>query len=207
MHYVLLIASGCTLLSGCARQQIHEPLPGASVRATPLSFGMYVTPDPLQNPIDPPERFTGFHTAVDYEVSSGEVDGDVPVYALCSGRVVFSGYVEGYGGTVAHRCRLEDGDVTVLYGHLDLEGLPKQRSNLRGGDTIGLLAPPQSYASGYTRKHLHLSIHKGTDLVFAGYVEHEEDLERYIDPQEVLRDTTIDIPIDQPGEVPYWQAP
>lgn len=193
------------MLAACTKWTIHQPLPSAHVRATPLSFGMYVTPDPEQNPIDPPERFSGYHAALDFEVSSGEVEGDVPVYAICPGKVIFSGYVNGYGGTVVHRCRIGKEDVTVLYGHLDLKGLPKEGVRVRSGDTLGLLGAHRSYASGYNRKHLHLGIHKGRQLVMAGYVQDEQTLESYIDPKSVLPNIGIDLLTDQPGEVPYWQ--
>lgn len=194
------------VLTACTGKITHQPLPNAPVRATPLSFGMYVTPDPKQNPIDPPERFTGYHTAQDYEVSAGEVEGDVPVYGICGGKVIFSGYVHGYGGTVVHRCRLGGEDVTVLYGHLSLEGLPEEGTRIRGGETIGLLGAHRSLDSGYTRKHLHLGIHKGRKLVLAGYVQSKEALNSYIDPETVLSQLAIDLPMEQPGEVPYWQG-
>jgi len=88
------------LLTACTATKIHNPLPNTENRATPLSFGMYVTPEPEKNPIDPPERFTGFHAALDFEVSEGELHGDVPVYAICAGTVLFSGFSEGYGGLI-----------------------------------------------------------------------------------------------------------
>ena len=193
------------LLTSCARGVTHFPLPNSMERATPLSFGMYVTPTPEQNPINPPERFSGYHAALDYEVSDGEVDGDVPVYAICKGEVLFSGYVNGYGGTVVHRCKLDGEHVTVLYGHLDLSGLPEEGDVVHGGQTIGLLAAPRSRGSGFTRKHLHLGIHKGRRLTFAGYVDSEEALQNYLDPAEVFIDLPINNPAETPGEVPYWK--
>lgn len=193
-------------LAGCGTTQLHDPIPNAENRATPLSFGLYVTPDPDNNPIDPPERFEGFHAAVDYEVSSGEVDGDIPVYAICSGKVVYSGYAEGYGGLVIHRCKINGKHVTVLYGHLSLEDLPAQNSAVHGGETIALLADDRSYASGHNRKHLHLGIHKGKELELRGYVQTEEELDAYIDPAIVLPSFNIDLPGESPGETPYWQT-
>ena len=193
------------LLAGCTSSSLHEPLPNAGLRATPLHFGLYVTPDPDQNPIDPPERFSGYHAATDFEVSQGELEGDVPVYALCGGKVIFSGFVRGYGGVVVHRCVIEKQHVTVLYGHLALEGLPPEGRRVRAGDTLGLLADANSHESGETRKHLHLGIHKGKRLVLAGYVQTEEQLKQYIDPQSVLSLLNIDLPVDQQGEVPYWK--
>lgn len=195
----------CALLAACSAAGMHEPLANAARRATPLSFGLHVTPDPETNPIDPPERFTGFHAAQDFEVSAGEVDGDVPVYAICSGRVVYSGYAEGYGGLLVHRCKIDGEHVTVMYGHLSLAGMPKEEDYVRSGQTIGLLGDARSYESGENRKHLHLGIHKGKNLDLRGYVQTEEELESYIDPATVLSSIYLDLPGDSPGEVPYWQ--
>lgn len=195
----------CCALAACSAPGIHEPLPNAAQRAKPLSFGLHVTPDPATNPIDPPERFSGFHAAQDFEVSAGEVDGDVPVYAICSGKVVYSGYAEGYGGLLVHRCKINGEHVTVLYGHLALQGMPQEGSSVRSGQTIGLLAPARSYESGMNRKHLHLGIHKGRNLDLRGYVQTEEELAAYIDPISVLSSIFLDLPGESPGEVPYWQ--
>lgn len=193
-------------LSSCATGVLHEPIANASVRATPLSFGLQVTPDPETNPIDPPERFSGYHAATDFEVSAGEVDGDVPVYAICKGRVRFRGHVDGYGGLVVQSCTINKQAVTVLYGHLSLKGLPREGQRMNPGDVLGLLAPARSYESDMNRKHLHLGIHKGTELDVRGYVQSEEELEDYIDPQTVLASLFIDLPTDSPGETPYWQV-
>lgn len=195
------------LLAGCsvAASSLHEPLPSASLRATPLYFGLHVTPDPAKNPISPPERFSGFHAATDFEVSSGEVDGDVPVYALCPGKVRFSGYAEGYGGLLVHECTINKQPVTVMYGHLKRENLPKEGARVTRGQTLALLAKHRTYDSGANRKHLHLAIHKGNSLDIRGYVQNESDLENFIDPQILLAKAFLDLPIESPGETPYWQ--
>lgn len=203
MSTKILIITGL-LLSGCSAS-LHQPLPSSGNRATPLSFGLHVTPDPNTNPIQPPERFSGYHAATDFEVSEGEVDGDVPVYALCKGKVRYSGYAEGYGGLLIQDCTIQNQKVTVLYGHLTVSGLPREGSRLKPGDTIALLGADRSYDSGYNRKHLHLGIHKGRMLDLRGYVQNEKELEGYIDPQSVLSDTFIDLPIETPGEIPYWE--
>lgn len=195
----------CVALVACSAPGVHEPLPNAAHRAQPLSFGLHVTPDLDKNPIDPPERFEGFHAAQDFEVSAGEVNGDVPVYAICSGKVVYSGYAEGYGGLLVHRCKINGEQVTVLYGHLALAGMPQEGASVRSGETVGLLAPARTYESGMNRKHLHLGIHRGKNLDLRGYVQTEEDLAAYIDPVTVLSSIFLDLPGESPGEVPYWQ--
>lgn len=162
------------------------PLPETLSRPTPLHFGMYVTPDPENNPIDPPERFVGFHAATDFEISPDELEADIPVYAICNGPIAYSGYAEGYGGLLIQRCVLNKVEVTVLYGHLKLEGLPAEGKEVKNGTALGLLADARTYESGMNRKHLHLGIHKGKKLDFRGYVQKEEELEQYIDPMTVL---------------------
>jgi hypothetical protein len=194
-------------LAGCFGDgDFHAPLENSSFRATPLHFGLHVTPDPENNPIDPPERFEGYHVATDYEVSAGELEGDVPVYAICPGKVLYSGFSHGYGGLVIHTCKINRESVTVLYGHLSLEGLPPQGSKVAAGQVIGLLAPARSYESDGNRKHLHLGIHKGTTMDLRGYVQTEEALKDYIDPLTIFPAGVVDLNGDGAGEVPYWQT-
>lgn len=180
---VLSLLAGCT---GFARNTPSMPLDHASERSIALQFGMYVTPDPEQNPIDPPEAFTGYHTGLDYEVFIDELQTEVPVYAICSGSTLYSGYAKGYGGVVVQRCKLENEDVTVLYGHLGETSLPPEATVLQAGDPIGFLAPARSLWSDGNRKHLHLTIHRGEELEFRGYVQQEMELKEFLDPRDVL---------------------
>lgn len=200
----VIVGFGIVALVGCKTAAAPAfPLEHTPNRPTPLSFGLYVTPDPAQNPIDPPERFTGYHAAVDYEVSTEEVDRDVPVYALCSGKVVYSGFASGYGGLLVHRCRLQGEDVTVIYGHLALANLPAVGKTVKKGQKIGLLAPARSTESDGNRKHLHLGIHRGRDVDVRGYVQHEDELSEYIDPASVLPASIEGV---LPDMQPYWSA-
>lgn len=147
---------------------------------------MYVTPDPDQNPIDPPERFTGYHTALDFEILPGEKTQEIPVRAVCDGPVVQSGFIEGYGGAVIQQCTLNSQTVTTLYGHLKTESLASPQAQLQIGDQLGILADHNSEDSGQTRKHLHLGIHKGPEIDVRGYVQNEEELGSFLDPKQVL---------------------
>lgn len=162
------------------------PLPRAEERPTPLGFGLFVTPDPAENPIDPPERFTGYHAALDFELLPGEENADVPVVTICAGQVAFSGHANGYGGLLVQHCILGGQDVTILYGHLTLAGLPRYGSVLERGQRIALLADARSYESGWNRKHLHLGIRKGRGLDLKGYVQDQKELAQYLDPADVL---------------------
>ncbi len=179
----VLVIAGCSAL---AQSSFAWPLPGGAFRPTPLHFGLYVTPDPAHNPISPPERFIGYHVGTDFEIYPDEERVDVPVYAICSGEIVYSSFAEGYGGLIAEHCLLRDEKVTVLYGHLLLSSLPKVGDRVTQSQTIALLAPAHTHDSDGNRKHLHLGIHRGWDMTFLGYVQTEAELSQFIDPQTVL---------------------
>ncbi len=166
--------------------QKYWPLPRADERPTPLHFGLFVTPDPDRNPIDPPERFTGYHVATDFELLPGEEDAEVPVFAVCSGTVVFSGFASGYGGLLVQSCSMQGEEVTVLYGHVRIDPLPARGTLLRAGERISVLADARSDEAGETRKHLHLGIRRGPQLDLRGYVQRESEISHFIDPKTVL---------------------
>ncbi len=169
-----------------------EPLEHATNRPTPLHFGVHVTPDPADNPIDPPERFTGYHVATDYEVSADELDAPIPVFAICRGKIVYSGFAEGYGGLVIQRCTLDREPISVIYGHLSRNGLLEDGLTVRSGQQIGYLADARSVDSDGNRKHLHLGIHKGKALDMRGYVQTEGEMAEFIDPATVLQQLNVE---------------
>lgn len=183
---LLLVGVGCTELVSSS-STIQQPLERALERDKLLTFGMFVTPDPDQNPIDPPERFYGFHSALDYEVFPDEIGKEVQVFAICDGEVMFSKYVDGYGGTFIQQCKIQGDETTVLYGHLDQASIMAQVGDaLKAGDVIGILGDHKTDETSDNRMHLHLGIHKGTDIVLSGYVQNEAELAEYIDPAVVL---------------------
>ena len=186
MHRLLRSAPTLALLPLCAACGLISgdlPLPNVAARPTPLHFGLYVTPDPENNPIDPPERFTGFHAGTDFEMFDDEQEKEVPVLAICSGKVQYAGYAEGYGGVLVHSCVLNEEPVTVLYGHLGPLSIEKNvGDSIVVGERIGILGEHKSWETDENRKHLHLGIHKGEALVFLGYVQKESELENFLDP-------------------------
>lgn len=164
------------------------PLDAMDNRPLRLTFGLYVTPDQMNNPIDPPERWTGYHTALDIEIYPDEIDKDVPVYAICEGAVIFTGEVNGYGGVLIQSCEYENEPITVLYGHIDPHRIQKKvADNLTPGEKVGFLGDHKTKDAGYNRKHLHLQTHRGEEIIFRGYVQRPEDLSAYIDPKIILK--------------------
>lgn len=192
------------LVACVAASGFSQPMEHATNRPTPLHFGVQVTPDPATNPIDPPERFSGYHAAVDYEVSAEELDAPVPVYAICRGKVVYSGFAEGYGGLLIQRCTLDGQPISVIYGHLSRNGLIEDGETLGSGEQLGYLADARSKDSDGNRKHLHLGIHKGRALDMRGYVQTEEELAEYIDPATVLQQ--LDVEGVLPDMRAYWDT-
>lgn len=181
----LLLFAACSSASA-SESKLSWPLERAAYRPTPLFFGLYVTPDPANNPIDPPERFTGYHVGTDFEITWGEKNTDVPVFAICHGEVIYSGFADGYGGLIAQRCSIDSEPVVVLYGHLALDPLPEVQDTLVAGERIGKLAPAKSHDSDDNRKHLHLGIVKGTEISYLGYVQTADELQNFMDADEVL---------------------
>lgn len=160
-----------------------KPLTKFNEREKLLTFGLFVTPNPDQNPIDPPERFTGYHTALDIETFEDEIDKDVEVKSICDGSVLEAKTADGYGGVLIHTCQINGEDVTILYGHLNPTSFTKKIGDaVKRGDKLGVLGKEMSAESGNTRKHLHLGIHKGPEIVLLGYVQSQEELQNYIDP-------------------------
>jgi hypothetical protein len=186
LRFFILILGLSVFLSGCIVDRAPAPIPSARNRPVALGFGMHVTANAKENPIDPPERFEGYHAGRDYEVLASELDKEIPISSICSGSVLYSGYAEGYGGVLTQRCNINGESMTVIYGHLDSNGLTPEGTILAAGDRLGKLAPARSVWSDGNRKHLHLGIHKGEVPDMRGYVQEPMELEEFIDPRAVL---------------------
>lgn len=191
-----IIASGLIAVTGASyfnhdtgsTPELHWPLSNGEEREKKLTFGLFVTPNPEENPIDPPERFIGYHAALDLEIFPDEETKDVPVVAACSGKILQTETVAGYGGVVIQSCSLNNEEVTVLYGHLDYNRFQKESGqDAAPGEPIGFLGEKKSPESGDTRKHLHFGIHRGNEIEVRGYVENEEELKSFIDPLPLLQ--------------------
>ncbi len=156
------------------------PLDRASERATKKPFGIYITP--ADSPVQP-ERFQGYHTGTDFEVFEDELNNDVSIQAICSGELVLKQTTSGYGGVVVQSCDLDDEPITVVYGHLKLSSIDwSVGDSIEVGDRIGILGAGDSSETDGERKHLHLGIHKGSEVNIRGYVSMEFQLNAWLDP-------------------------
>jgi len=156
------------------------PLSQVGQRVTKKPFGIFITP--ATSPVQP-ERFHGYHTGADFEILPGEENADVLVRAVCEGKLRVRQFVSGYGGVAIQDCQLGGENVTVLYGHLSLTSVKFNVGEIiKEGDVIGNLGDPAKGETDGERKHLHLAIHKGTEINYRGYVNSQTELSGWIDP-------------------------
>lgn len=150
-------------------------------RITKKRFGTYVSPE--NSPVSP-ERFTGYHTAVDVEF--GDTNDDIPVHAITSGTVVYSGWVSGYGGLIIIRHIIDNNQYNVVYGHLRSANLLPVNTSVTANQIIGYLGNAYSRDTDNERKHLHFGIPKGDEIQFLGYVPTRSQLSGWIDPLSII---------------------
>lgn len=165
---------------------LKEPITDFSKRITKKPFGIKVSP---QNSPVSPERFSGFHNAVDFEILEGEENADVEVFAVCEGKLLQKQSAAGYGGVAVQSCGIDGQAVTVIYGHLRLNSITYQvGENIQAGEKLAVLGKGNSEETGGERKHLHLGIHKGADIDIRGYVQRESELGNWIDFVQVFEE-------------------
>lgn len=163
--------------SGFAK--LLAPISDWSERTTKKLFGIYVTPK--NSPVNP-EKFTGYHSGVDFEVLPGEEDTEVVVFAVCGGPMVLKRFVSGYGGAVVQQCVFEEQDIIVIYGHLKLSSIVlAMGQEIKAGEKIGILGNSYGAETDGERKHLHVGIHKGKDIDLKGYVQTSTELDEWMD--------------------------
>lgn len=161
-------------------KEFESPLDRPKDRITKKKFGTFVTP---QNSPVQPERFTGYHTGIDFETFPDEKDTPVQVHAICSGPLQLKETASGYGGVAVQACQYQKEPVTVVYGHLKLSSITSaEGTSLKSGDVLGVLGAGYSVETDGERKHLHLDIHKGVEINIAGYVQSPSQLSSWIDP-------------------------
>lgn len=174
-----------TNITPAAQPDFVAPISDALSRITKKPFGIYVTPQ--DSPVQP-ERFSGYHTGVDFETTDAEADADVPITAACDGAVRVKRRVSGYGGVVIQDCTLDGQAVTVLYGHLNIDSVSVAVGDtLQKKDFIGNLGQGYSQQTDGERKHLHLGIHAGTGINYKGYVATQAELSGWLDARHFLQ--------------------
>lgn len=157
------------------RTRTLEPIEEMTKRVTKKAFGTYVRPG--NSPVDP-EKFTGYHTAIDIEY--GDVTGEVPVYAIADGVVLLSRFAAGYGGVVQIKHNISGQDYYIVYGHLRMSDMIKRGEKVKKGQKIGVLGDAYSNDTDNERKHLHFGISKTSNIL--GYVADERALSNWVDP-------------------------
>jgi len=167
-------------------EQSDLPLENPAERITKKPFGIKISPS--DSPVQP-EKFSGYHTGVDFEIFEGEEDVDISVYAICDGPLLTKRYVNGYGGVAIQQCVFNDSDATVLYGHLKLEGIePSVGQMINKSEKIGILGAGYSDETDDERKHLHLGVHKGSKINYLGYVQDQLELGDWMNPLMLIPD-------------------
>jgi murein DD-endopeptidase MepM/ murein hydrolase activator NlpD len=170
--------------SSKAAPGVVSPISDPESRITKIFFGTYVTPK--NSPIMP-ERFTGYHTGLDFETTSAEQNTDVQINVICAGKLLKKGYASGYGGYAVQACTINKQSVTIVYGHLRESSIAqKVGQELSAGDHLAVLGTGYSTETDGERKHLHLGIHIGTSINILGYVPNKSQLSGWLDPKAVL---------------------
>ncbi len=156
------------------------PLDRTKERITKKPFGIFITP--ANSPVQP-EKFSGYHTGVDFEIFPQELETAVSISAVCTGKLLVKRIASGYGGVAVQSCDLEGAPITVVYGHLKLDSIKvAQGGDIIAGEALGTLGRAYSPETSGERKHLHLSFHKGSEANILGYVSSMETLSNWLDP-------------------------
>lgn len=163
--------------------EYYYPVSDYSNLRTKKIFGQYIAPDSG-------DRFSGYHTGDDLEVS--DITVEVPVYVIADSMVVKKQTVSGYGGVVIIAFVEEtSGDIIhALYGHLDVESVTVEVGDeVVAGEMLGRLGDDKSGETDGERKHLHFGLYPYMNTYqYAGYVQSEGDLDSWINPSEFLRE-------------------
>ena len=160
---------------------LDYPIAEFKQRITKKPFGIHITP---QNSPVSPERFTGYHTAVDVECQ--DVTVDVPVYAIADGTVVSSQTASGYGRVFALHVTLTGkyaGEHTIVYGHIRPSTLPKIGLLVKKGEKLAVLGTGYSQETDNERRHLHFGVLSDNRIQLLGYASSKAALSGWVDPQ------------------------
>lgn len=164
---------------------IVVPISDALARVSKKPFGIKISPS--DSPVSP-EKFSGYHTGTDFETSEAEKDIAVAIFAICDGKLLVKKQASGYGGLIVQSCQLDKQAITVVYGHVSLTSVSLVLGdNIKVGQSIALLGKGFSAETDGERKHLHLSVHLGSEVNILGYVAKPEELRNWLDPLTLLK--------------------
>ncbi len=161
------------------------PLNEGKKRITKKPFALKVGPgdSPVQN-----EKFSGYHTGVDFEIFENEIEQNIAVKAFCGGKLQKKESASGYGGVVIQECLIKDQIISIIYGHLKLDSIKKKPGDyLYPGQEIGILGKNVSPETDFERKHLHFGIYKGQKPDIRGYVDSQNELQNWLDPNQFIK--------------------
>lgn len=163
---------------------LRPPIADAAGRITKKPFGIEIHPE--TSPV-PNDKFNGFHVGVDFETTASEQDVAVPVTAICNGPLLFKKWAKGYGGVAVQGCVIGGEEVSVIYGHLNVESVTAEPgTHIKAGQFVGDLGQGYSEQTDGVRKHLHLGIRKGRTSDIRGYVKDPADMSEFLDARKLL---------------------
>lgn len=210
---VLLLGAGCTIAAP-QDQATKETSPAVTIDGLPdvpafawpmTDFKERVTVKRFGQEVH--DRFNGFHSGDDGEVTPEEQTAEVPVHAIADGRVMYRNWVAGYGGVMVLEHEIDGERINSLYGHIDLSQAPVTLGDhVRAATVIAYLGDDKSRETDGERKHLHFGLYRGNKLQLNGYAPNRNDLSAWINPLSYLEERSPAQPT-QPFAVPSdWQA-
>ncbi len=169
------------------KESFVPPIENPALRITKKPFGIKI--DKQTSPVQP-ERFSGYHTGVDFEIlNDDEIKKDIQIKSICDGPVLLNKLASGYGGVLAQKCMLNNQTITIIYGHLNNETVSARLGDyISAGQIIGSLGTDKSSETDGERKHLHLGIFKGGNVDLRGYVKNESEISLWLDPCKLVCD-------------------
>ena len=180
----VLVLAGCSPapestfgnLTQVVSQTVTLPIDEYEQRRSFKGFGEYID-----------DRFIGYHVADDIEYT--DVQGDVPVYAIADGEVVYINWVSGYGGLLIVRHIVDDVAYRALYGHIDPNSVALSVGDqVTMGQQVALLGDESPQETDGERKHLHFGLHQGDEHRVQGYEATTAGVATWINPSEFFAD-------------------
>ncbi len=166
-------------------EKLFYPMTRYTTRITNRSYAQKITPEDSK-PLACGDPFEGLHTGDDLEVSSSELEGDSPVYAIADGTVLDVAEVSGYGGLIVTQHTINGQTYTAYYGHISTAKTTiKAKDAVTAGQRITVLGANCSAETSNERKHLHFALHKGSEVDVKGYASAAE-ISEWVNPKELL---------------------